>query len=279
MLKNFYFCRISFVINAKQAMTDNTVINVNILNISHLLSKIEFFISSGIGFSVATLNLDHAVQLSKNSTFFSSYREQTLVTADGWPIVGLGRLQGVKISRTTGADIVEPIIELLTKLGKSIAIVGTEKTALEKAIGVLRAKHPTLAVSYTNSPPFAFDPLSDDAEQIVHELAQSGAAVCFIALGAPKQEIFAARAMKITPGIGYISVGAAIDFLANHQIRAPRWLQQLGLEWFWRLALNPRRLFWRYVKCAGILPVLLYEALVQCVSKKIQNGSQFANDH
>jgi N-acetylglucosaminyldiphosphoundecaprenol N-acetyl-beta-D-mannosaminyltransferase len=273
-----HFHNISFSINLSKNVGIETI-NVNILNMHHLLSKIETFIASGIGFCVATLNLDHTVKLRKNKLFYLSYRKQTLVTADGWPIVALGRFLGVKISRTTGSDMVKPVIELLLKLGKSVAIVGSEKAALGEAVDVLRARYPALRVSYTNAPPFGFDPLSDDAERILHEVVQSGAAVCLVALGAPKQEIFAARAMKITPEVGYISVGAAIDFLANRQVRAPRRIQQLGLEWLWRLVRNPRRLFWRYFKCACIFPVLLSRALTQRLSKNVQSRPQLENNH
>ena len=61
--------------------------------------------------------------------------------------------------------------------------------------------------------------------------------MALLALGAPRQEIFAARCRELLPDIGFVSVGAGLDFIAGHQRRAPIWLQRLALEWLWRVAL------------------------------------------
>ena len=97
----------------------------------------------------------------------------------------------------------------------------------------------------------------------VADLAESGAGLCFLALGAPKQEILAARGRRIAPKVGFASIGAGLDFLAGHQTRAPRIVRMLALEWLWRALQSPRRMVPRYAKCFAILPGLTVQALRQ----------------
>jgi len=94
-------------------------------------------------------------------------------------------------------------------------------------------------------------------------LAESGARLCFIALGAPKQEIFAARGRTQVPDVGFASIGAGLDFLSGHQVRAPRIMRLLAMEWFWRALQSPARMVPRYAKCFAILPGLTIQALRQ----------------
>ena len=85
--------------------------------------------------------------------------------------------------------------------------------------------------------------------------------MCFLALGAPKQEKFAARALRTLGSVGFVSVGAGLDFIAGAQTRAPRLVRSLALEWLWRLLGDPRRLAPRYATCAAIMPSLALNAV------------------
>ena len=93
-----------------------------------------------------------------------------------------------------------------------------------------------------HSPGRGFDPYSAEADDAIERVRASGARLCFLALGSPRQEIFAARCLDRIPGIGLLCIGASLDFIAGTQVRAPRLAQRMGLEWFWRAVLNPKRL-------------------------------------
>jgi exopolysaccharide biosynthesis WecB/TagA/CpsF family protein len=82
-----------------------------------------------------------------------------------------------------------------------------------------------------------------------------------LALGAPKQEMLAARGRELAPSVGFVSVGAGLDFLAGTQHRAPKWVQAIAMEWLWRLISSPARLVGRYARCFAILPALMRDAL------------------
>jgi exopolysaccharide biosynthesis WecB/TagA/CpsF family protein len=91
-------------------------------------------------------------------------------------------------------------------------------------------------------------------------LAASGARLCLLALGAPKQEMLAVRGKEVAPGLGFVSVGAGLEFIAGTQARAPVWVQKIAMEWLWRMAREPKRLFRRYIACFAVLPALARDA-------------------
>jgi exopolysaccharide biosynthesis WecB/TagA/CpsF family protein len=107
-----------------------------------------------------------------------------------------------------------------------------------------------------------FDPRSAEAAANIAAIGASGARLCLVALGAPKQEIFAARAHMALPSIGFVSIGAGLDFIAGAQTRAPTWVQALALEWAWRMLNSPRRLAARYAACFQVFPRLLFRAVL-----------------
>lgn len=241
---------------------DTALLNaVTVASRQTLMADLRAHIERWQGFSVATMNLDHVVKLREHPGFRQAYSAQTHVTADGRPIVWLSRLAGHDIELVTGSDLLEPLVSLCAELETPIALFGSTPEALRTASDRLHARYAGLRIASCLSPPMGFDPESVAADALLQELAGSGARVCFLALGAPKQEILAARALKILPEMGFVSVGAGIDFIAGTQIRAPRLVRGLALEWFWRLSGNPRRMLGRYARCAAILPGLTRSAL------------------
>jgi exopolysaccharide biosynthesis WecB/TagA/CpsF family protein len=125
----------------------------------------------------------------------------------------------------------------------------------------LKQDVPGLNIALCVAPSGAFDPNGDEAGTILDQLVQAGIGLCFLALGAPKQEIFAQRGRGMAPRVGFVSIGAGLDFLGGHQRRAPLVMRRSGLEWLWRALSSPLRLGPRYVKCLLILPGQIVQAL------------------
>ncbi len=219
-----------------------------------LLAELETLMAAGRGFSLATLNLDHVVKISRNPAFRDAYARHSHVTADGNPIVWLSRLSGRPVELIPGSELVHPVAAIAARTGVPVALVGSTEASLEGAAQSLQAAHPGIAIAARIAPPMGFDPEGAPADAVIAELDAAGARLCFLALGAPKQEIFAARAHAALPGTGFLSIGAGLDFLSGAQVRAPRIVQALALEWLWRLAASPRRLAGRYLACFAILP-------------------------
>lgn len=234
---------------------------INVPGRARLLEDLHRRLDCGAGFAVATLNLDHVVKLKRQPAFREAYAAHSHVTADGHPVVWLSRLAGQRTERVTGSDLVDPLMALAAELGVRVAFVGSTAAALTTAAARLRDRHPALDVVARISPPMGFDPEGPAADRIVEELRAARADLCLLALGAPKQEIFAAHAIRRLPGAGFVSVGAGLDFIAGAQTRAPRWVQALAAEWVWRLAQDPGRMTGRYMACLAILPGLVGAAL------------------
>jgi N-acetylglucosaminyldiphosphoundecaprenol N-acetyl-beta-D-mannosaminyltransferase len=233
---------------------DKAVIRVDLPDRAATLSTIEGYLRARQGFALATLNLDHLVKLRQNPAFRDAYAAQDHVTADGNPIVWLSRLAGRPVGLVPGSDLLDPVLALAARLDVAVAFVGSTQPVLDRAAEQVQVHHPGLRVVARLAPPMGFDPDSVQALDLLEQVARSGAGLCLLALGAPKQEMLAARGRKVAPQVGFLSIGASLDFVAGHQRRAPELVRKLALEWLWRMLSNPRRLFWRYAQCAAILP-------------------------
>jgi exopolysaccharide biosynthesis WecB/TagA/CpsF family protein len=210
--------------------------------------------------NVFTLNLDHIVKMRKDATFRAAYRRAGLITADGFPIALACNLRGKRVSRVAGSDLIAPISAEAARSGKSIYLFGSSSQVVTKASRLLRERNPGLTIAGVSAPPLGFDPGSEDARRCIATIGNSGADLCFIALGAPKQELFADYAKRLLPNISFVCIGAGLDFIAGTQVRAPHWMQRWGLEWLWRAASDPQRLLYRYLLCMGALPGILARA-------------------
>lgn len=237
--------------------------SINVSSVAHAVDEIIKRVSVERAFYICTLNLDHLVKLKKDRVFAETYSRAKLVTADGFPIVLLAKLDGVKIRRAAGSDLVQPLCVAASKIGAPIYFVGPSNEAISGSISKLREMCSEIQVAGTSVPSLDFNPRGLEAARIAREISISNAKICFVALGAPKQEIFSAfAAEQIRSKVAFIPVGAALEFLAGLKSRAPVWAQELGLEWFWRVASEPRRLAIRYLECWLLLVRLLVERFV-----------------
>ena len=212
-------------------------------------------------FSVFTLNLDHLVKLRHLPEFRRAYRSAKFVTADGAPVAKLARRECPSLKTTTGADLLLPLCKGASERGLPVFLFGSSKEVLDATAQALRsATSDKLSIAGYDAPPADFDPRGAQADKFISQIRRSGCALCFIFLGAPKQELFATRAVEQGLKVGFLCVGAAADFIAGTQVRAPLAWRELGVEWLWRLLHNPRRLLSRYFACALLLAELRWSA-------------------
>jgi exopolysaccharide biosynthesis WecB/TagA/CpsF family protein len=248
-------------------------VTINIVSLPEAVSSIVSAAQHGDNFSVCTLNLDHVVQLQQRSDFRAAYRRARFVTADGFPIVVLSRLLGTRIKRTTGADLVEPICQEAQRKGLPIYMLGSNDHTLSITARRLSQRYRGLEVAGYFAPGANFDPYSSEADFAIDSIRASGAKLCFVALGAPRQELFAARCLDELDGTGLLCIGAALDFIAGTQTRAPSITQKSGLEWAWRMLREPRRLGPRYARCIAAVPRLVARTIPQIVNARMRKAA------
>ncbi|HEY3864287.1 MAG TPA: WecB/TagA/CpsF family glycosyltransferase [Verrucomicrobiae bacterium] len=171
-----------------------------------------------------------------------------LCTPDGMPLVWVGRCQGQKqIGRVYGPDLMLAVMELSEKNGWSHFFYGGANGTVELLRSKLIERFPKLQVAGTYEPPFR--PLNPDERRDLQEQLRLGRPdMMWVGLSTPKQERFMAQNLDDLDVTLMFGVGAAFDFHAGKIRQAPRWMQCSGLEWFFRLCCEPRRLWKRYFK-------------------------------
>lgn len=229
-------------------------IRVNMPDQPRLMNELTQRFRQRQGFALATINLDHLVKLRQDHSFREAYAAQDLVVADGNPIIWLSRIAGQDLSLLPGSDLVLPLARLAATESVPVALLGSTEAALASAAAHIENHVPGIEIVARIAPPMGFDPDSDAGADVLAQIRNSGARLCFLALGAPKQERLAARGRAEAPEVGFASIGAGLDFLAGNQQRAPRWVRRIAMEWVWRMLSSPKRLVPRYMRCAAILP-------------------------
>ena len=222
----------------------------------------------GQGFALFTLNLDHLVKLRSDPGFVRAYAQADLVSADGAPVVWLARREDASVERAAGADMVEPLCEGAARAGLGVYVVGPGPAAQARALEVLKDRHPGLNIAGAETPMVPADLAAFDIAGLADRINASGARLCFLCLGAPKQELLAAALKPLCPSVGFLGVGAALDFISAQVVRAPGWMQRSGLEWVWRLIGDPRRLGLRYAQCALLFTGLAARALLRPAGRR-----------
>jgi N-acetylglucosaminyldiphosphoundecaprenol N-acetyl-beta-D-mannosaminyltransferase len=182
-----------------------------------------------------------------SAAFRQVVNEADLVTPDGRPLVWVLKSLGVKgPSQVRGTDFMMHLVEQAAHESVPIGLFGGTPELLETLVRILRARYPKIRVVCQIAPPFrSLTPEEDEA--VTSEIAGSGARILFVGIGCPKQERWMAAHEGRIPAV-MLGVGAAFDFHTGRVRQAPRWMQVAGLEWAFRLLVNPRRLWKRYVK-------------------------------
>ena len=233
---------------------DGNAVRINCPDSDALLMQVRTNLAQQRGFALATINVDHLQRLGDEPAFRRAYAAQDLVCADGNPIVWLSRLAGKPVQLAPGSDLVLPLAREAAVQGLPIGLIGSNDESLALAARTMQDRVPGLRVALTHAPGFPFDPTGAEAAEIIQRVRGSGARLCFLALGAPRQEIFAIHARDALGNVGFASIGAGLDFLSGHQKRAPRLVRRVKMEWLWRMLSNPKRLAARYARGFTILP-------------------------
>jgi N-acetylglucosaminyldiphosphoundecaprenol N-acetyl-beta-D-mannosaminyltransferase len=169
-----------------------------------------------------------------------------MVAMDGVPLVWLARRRGFRSAeRVCGPDVMLALCDAGRDRGLRHYFLGGAPGVPDSLAASLRVRFPGLSVVGTESPPFR--PLTPDEDQAqIDTINAAEPDVLWIGLGSPKQELWAAHHASRLRVPLLLPVGAAFDFHSGRVRRAPRWMQRTGLEWLFRLAMDPRRLLRRY---------------------------------
>ncbi len=180
-----------------------------------------------------------------------------LLTPDGQPVRwALNLLHGASLSqRVYGPTLMRRVCQAAAEQGLGIYLYGSRPEVLKRLMPRLQALAPGLRILGYRSPPFRPLTAGEDADD-VHDIVGSGARILFVGLGCPRQEAWAFD-HRDRLDLPIVCVGAAFDFHAGALRQAPPWMQDRGLEWLFRLAMEPRRLWRRYAKYIPLFMLLV----------------------
>jgi N-acetylglucosaminyldiphosphoundecaprenol N-acetyl-beta-D-mannosaminyltransferase len=218
------------------------ILGVRIDNITpgDALDRISGMALSGIPHHVMTVNPEFIMMAKKDPLFGSVLEKAALCLADGIGIVAAARLMRKPIGgRITGSDTIPALAAIAARKGISIFLLGAAPGVAERASETLRRANPGLNIVGT----YSGSPRPEEEDGICRMIENVRPQILLVAFGAPGQDLWIARTqerLRIPVAIG---VGGTFDFIAGVVKRAPRWMQSLGLEWFYRLIREPRR--WR----------------------------------
>lgn len=192
-------------------------------------------------------NAHGTIEAQDDPSFMDVLNGADLNVPDGMSIVRAQRALGLdQRDRVYGPDLTLAVCELAAARGVPLAFYGSKQSVLDALCERLPERAPGLQIVRAISPPFrALTPEEDEA--YVQDLRASGARIVFVGLGCPRQERWCAEHAERT-GTVCLAVGAAFDFHAGLLDQAPGWIQQAGLEWAYRLAKEPKRLWPRYAR-------------------------------
>ena len=220
-----------------------TILNIPVhaVTMAETLALIDGYMAEPRLHQIATVNPEFVMAAQSDAEFRRVLEQADLCLPDGVGLLYAARRYGRRLpERVPGSELVYRLAERAAARGWPLFLLGAAPGVAEEAAEILCGLYPGLRIvgTYCGSP----DPAENEA--IVQRVNDSGAALLFVAYGAPKQDKWIARNRDALPMVRLaIGVGGSLDFITGRAVRVPRWMQRLGLEWLHRLILEPWR--WR----------------------------------
>jgi N-acetylglucosaminyldiphosphoundecaprenol N-acetyl-beta-D-mannosaminyltransferase len=222
-------------------------IRINNMTADEIIAHVDKCIERRKPCHFVGINVDQALRVIEDDYSKKIFYDAELVFTDGKPIIWMSkRLNRPIIDKVSGPDLMLMLCKQAAKKGYKIFLLGARPGVAAKGAESLKNNYPGLQIAGTYSPPPGFEKDSAEMEKIISILRESGADQLFVGMGSPKQDIFIYENKEKYQIPVSFSMGAAIDFIGGSVKRAPKWMSDVGLEWFHRFIYNPKRLFRRY---------------------------------
>jgi N-acetylglucosaminyldiphosphoundecaprenol N-acetyl-beta-D-mannosaminyltransferase len=217
---------------------------VHILDVRATLAQIDAFIAAGTPHYNIAINAAKVVEYQEDEQLRRAICDAHLLTADGQAIVWAARLLGTSLpERVAGADLMELLLEHSARHNYSVYLLGAKQAVVEACVRRAKELYPDLAIAGYRNGYFT----KDEEPAVVDAIRAVKPQILFLGFGTPAKEYFMHRNYQDL-GVPFVmGVGGTFDVFAGLVRRAPKWMQQAGLEWFYRFAQEPRRMWRRYL--------------------------------
>jgi N-acetylglucosaminyldiphosphoundecaprenol N-acetyl-beta-D-mannosaminyltransferase len=226
-------------------------VNVITFNYEEIIIDIAKRMDEGIKSTIIAVNPEKFIAAGKDEKLKNLMNEATYQIPDGVGVLLASRLKGGNIrSRVTGVDMMDRLLRFAAKENKNIFMYGAKEEVVVQAKKNIEKAYPSIQIrGYSNG-------YQKDQEALIHQINHSKAEILFVALGSPRQELWIRDNMEKLEVKVFQGVGGSFDVFAGNVKRAPLLFRKLGLEWFYRLITDPKR-----IKRQIALPVFLYKII------------------
>ena len=217
---------------------------VNAISLDETVDEVEKIIKRGVPTQHVVINASKVNLMEADPELASIVNECPLINADGASIVWAAKKMGVPLgARVTGIDLFQRLVELASEKGYRIYLFGAKEEVVTKVKAIFEERYPSIRIAGYRNGYFT----DADEPQIVSDMAASGTDMMFVAFSSPKKEHWVHKYIDQI-GIPFVmGVGGSFDVVAGVTGRAPTWMQEHGLEWFYRFIQEPGRLWKRYI--------------------------------
>ncbi len=199
-------------------------------NLENLKIELEKDIDENKKVRVYTPNVDHIINIKSNEN------------VDGWPVVATAKVKKTPIYKITGVDLMDELLKLADKKSLNIFFLGATDDTLKKLKSNIERDFNNINLINYNNGYFS----EEENERIVKKINETSSNILFVGMGSPKQEIWITENIeKLNVNIA-IAIGGALKIYSEEIERAPKFVQKIGMEWFYRFMKEPKRLFSRY---------------------------------
>lgn len=210
--------------------------------LNSIVNNLKEAILLGKKVRVYTPNVDHIINIKENDSIFQKYREAEYIVADGWPVVATAKLRKKVIHKITGVDLMDELLKISNKEKLNIFLLGATDETLKILKGNLIRDFNNIGnIEYHNG---YFT--KEEESEIINIINKSNSNILFVGMGSPKQELWISDNIeKLNINVA-VAIGGALKIYSNEIKRAPKLVQKIGMEWFYRFLKEPNRLFYRY---------------------------------
>jgi N-acetylglucosaminyldiphosphoundecaprenol N-acetyl-beta-D-mannosaminyltransferase len=214
----------------------------------------------------------HSIEVaSRNSEFFSVLKRSNLLMADGSGVLMGSRLAGCSLTHNlNGTDLIPALCQAASPQRRlSIYFLGAKPGVAQQAATNLANRYPGMQIAGVSDGYFS----EAETPQVLHKIREANPDILLVAMGTPTQEMWIDKYAQQLPGVVCVAVGGLFDFMAGQVLRAPKLLNKLGVEWVWRLMMEPNRLWRRYTIGNLIYLKVLFTSIIHETINRWQGKS------
>ena len=220
-------------------------IEIDAISMRQTLDIVEDAVANDKHIHHTVVNAGKIVLMQEDKELEKSVNEADLINADGQAVVWASKILGSPLpERVSGIDLMEELVKYSFEKGYKCYFLGAEEDVLSNLITLYKQKYSDNVIAGYRNGYFK----KSDEKRIAKDISQSNANILFVAITSPKKEIFLNTYKKELKNINFImGVGGSFDVIAGKVNRAPKWMQDIGFEWLYRVIQEPRRMFMRYL--------------------------------